>query len=902
MSDENDEIQTWIDPELEARVVAWVLGEASDFEAAELTRIIAEKPELGIFKRRIEAVHGLVAAASRLETDPMRLSEERRGKLLESLGGAKPETAVVAMPAQREAKPRRLGWKIVAGIAACLAIAAMVAGLMLPSFFSVQYGSPAAKLAELQMEKALEAANSALESKNIQIGALKGQAQVAVSQLTALNDLKAQARRSPDEYANEEYGETRSERLWQLDNGGSLPVNKFGVRVPKSTVPNPSEIKLPGAMAGHPPEEPAESDQTYNFTRSRTISAGNSAASSYGVVQGGADATGAGVPAAAPADADEVAAAAAPAPASPAAPGDADEVAARAVFRKASGVPAGGSDGSVSGAAALQQPSTPTTIGGVNTYAGGTTVTAGTLGTDLVNGNTVTTYSGRIATINTTSDASKDSNLAFNTGDGVAQAQKAQMDHVTILGDIPIFGHAVRSQPQQAQQPRAVPVQDEIAAIDQPYSTFSLHVSDVSFLLAEQALAQGTLPDPDSVRAEEFYNAFDYGDPAPGTGEKIACRIEQAAHPVFQQRNLVRIAMKVAATGRGDGQALRLTVLLDTSGSMEREDRAASVQKAMQVLTSLLGPNDAVTLIGFARQPRLLAEEVPGDQAGKLVDIVKHTPPEGGTNLEEALKAASELALRHFQPGGQNRVVMLTDGAANLGDADPEQLSKIVEKLRQQGVSFDACGVGALGLNDDILEALTRKGGGRYYFLNGPEDADEGFARQLAGAFRPAAENVKMQVRFNPDRVGKYRLIGFDKNRLKQEDFRNDKVTAAQLAAEEAGVALYQVQVLPEGQGEIGEVFVRFRDPADGRMVEQSWTIPYDPQAPMLDKASPSMQLASTAALLAEKLRGGPAADAVDLDALEPVVAQLRGAYAQQARVQDLVTMFEQVRRTTARK
>ena len=309
-----------------------------------------------------------------------------------------------------------------------------------------------------------------------------------------------------------------------------------------------------------------------------------------------------------------------------------------------------------------------------------------------------------------------------------------------------------------------------------------------------------------------------------------------------------------------------------------------------------------MTLIGFAREPRLLAEEVPGDQASKLVDIVKRTPPEGGTNMEEALKTATQLALRHYKIGGQNRVVMLTDGAANLGDADPEQLSQIVADLRQKGVSFDACGVGANGLNDDILEALTRKGGGRYYFLNQPEDADAGFAQELAGAFRPAAENVKMQVRFNPDRVGKYRLIGFDKNRLNQEDFRNDKVTAAQLASEEAAVALYQVQVLPEGDGELGEVFVRFRDPADGRTVEQSWTIPYDPQTPELDKASPSMRLAATASLLAEKLRGGPVADAVDLDALEPVVTRLRGEYAQQQRVQDLVNMFEQVRRTTAQK
>jgi hypothetical protein len=255
--------------------------------------------------------------------------------------------------------------------------------------------------------------------------------------------------------------------------------------------------------------------------------------------------------------------------------------------------------------------------------------------------------------------------------------------------------------------------------------------------------------------------------------------------------------------------------------------------------------------------------------------------------------------MANFQPGAQNRVVMLTDGAANLGDADPEKLAKMVADFRQKGLSFDACGVGADGLNDDMLEALTRKGGGRYYLLNTPADADAGFARQLAGAFHPAAENVKMQVRFNPSRVGRYRLIGFEKHRLNQEDFRNDKVTAAQLSAEEAAVALYQVQVLPQGEGEIGEVFVRFHDPVENRMVEQSWTIPYDAAAPALDKAAPGMQLAAASAMLAEKLRGGPWAGQIDLDALAPILASVRAHFPSQPAVRQFVTMYEQARRLT---
>ena len=486
---------------------------------------------------------------------------------------------------------------------------------------------------------------------------------------------------------------------------------------------------------------------------------------------------------------------------------------------------------------------------------------------------------GERATASTAADGIAGAKLV-----GAKEEQEKKIDSVA----------AIRSAPTPASQ--------EINTAKEPVSTFSLHVSDVSFRLAvaaTAALERGENPKSLEVRAEEFYNAFDYGDPAPSILEKVGARIEQSVHPVLQQRNLLRIAMKVPATGRGAGQPLRLTVLLDTSGSMEREDRRLSVRRALEELIALLGPNDRITLIGFARQPRLLAEGVPGHQAGHLVDLSARTPAEGGTNLEEALKLAGELALRHRLDTAQNRIVLLTDGAANLGDANPAKLAVAVEKLRQQHIAFDACGIGLEGIGDNVLEALTRKGDGRYYVIDRPEAADAAFARQLAGAFRPAAENVKLQVRFNPSRVGNYRLIGFEQHRLREEDFRNDKVDAAELAAEEAATALYQVEVLPQGSGELGEVYVRFRDAAAGAMVERSWTIRYDAQAPRFDRATPSLQLAGIAALVAEKLDETPLAQQFKLGDFASVVNTLRGHYAQQARVQELVMMYARMRRIT---
>ncbi len=438
-----------------------------------------------------------------------------------------------------------------------------------------------------------------------------------------------------------------------------------------------------------------------------------------------------------------------------------------------------------------------------------------------------------------------------------------------------------------------VAIDEQLAGTD-PFSTFSLHVSDVSFKLAQSSLNQGQWPDASTLRIEEFINAMDYFDPIPGGDEKVACRVEQAIHPFLMQRNLLRVSMRTGAKGRTASMPLRLTILLDNSGSMERSDRRQLVKQAFETLVQLLQPTDQVTLISFANTPRLIADKVPGNQGESLLQRVESLPSEGGTNIEAALRLAREKALEQRLAGAQNRVVLLTDGAVNLGDAEPESLAKLVIQLRDEGIAFDAAGISAQQLNDEVLEALTRRGDGRYYLLDSLETIREDFANQLAGALRPSAKNVKVQIEFNPERVGRYRLLGFDQHRLQREDFRNDKVDAAELSAAEAGVALYQVEVKPNGRGDIGFVSVRFQDVATEQMVEQRWLIPFETHVPRLEQGPASMQLATTAALLAVKLGGGPMADLVDLKELMRWTSALPDRFAQQSRVQQLRTMIGQ--------
>ena len=437
---------------------------------------------------------------------------------------------------------------------------------------------------------------------------------------------------------------------------------------------------------------------------------------------------------------------------------------------------------------------------------------------------------------------------------------------------------------------------NEKLAEQEAFSTFSLHVSDVSFKLARAALAKGQWPEAAKIRIEEFVNALDYGDPMPCGEERVACQVEQAAHPFLQQRNVLRVSMRTAAAGRASTTPLRLTFLLDNSGSMERIDRRQTVRRAFALLAQQLKPIDQVTLIAFARQPRLLADKVNGAKCKQLVQLIDRLPSEGGTNIEAALNLAFEKAREHKLENAQNRIILLTDGAVNLGNANPETLAQTVTTMRRSGIAFDAAGISADGLNDEVLEALTRQGDGRYYLLDSLESANDGFAQQIAGALRPSAKNVKVQVEFNPRRVGRYKLLGFEKHRLKKEDFRDDKVDAAEMAAAEAGVALYQVEAKPDGEGDIGSVSVRFRDLSTGRMVEHRWPIPYEAGASRLGNATPSLRIATSAAFLAAKLRGEALGEVVDLRTLADFITQLPQQDRVAPRVHQLQQMIQQAR------
>jgi Mg-chelatase subunit ChlD len=455
--------------------------------------------------------------------------------------------------------------------------------------------------------------------------------------------------------------------------------------------------------------------------------------------------------------------------------------------------------------------------------------------------------------------------------------------------------------PLQSKSDSAPEPQPEVSTREHTFSTFSLNVSDVSFRLAAASLEKGVMPDPATIRSEEFINAFDYRDPEPPPGMPVAFAWERARYPFAQNRDLLRFSLKPASSGRQPGRLLNLVLLLDNSGSMERADRVNIIREALKVLAAQLQPQDKLSIVTFARTARLFVDGVSGNQVGQAIEEVSKLTPEGGTNLEEAMNLAYQTALHHYLANGVNRVVLLTDGAANLGEVEPETLKQKVEANRKQGIALDCFGIGWEGYNDNLLEVLSRNGDGRYGFINSPAEAASEFAGQLAGALRVAASDVKVQVEFNPARVNCYRQVGYARHQISKEQFRDNNVDAAEIGAAESGNALYLAEINPAGSGPLATVRIRYKIPGTTEYREHEWVIPYTGNAVALEQASPALRLAATASAFSEWLASNPYAAEVTPDRLLGYLAGVPEIYGSNSRPKKLEWMLRQAKSITGK-
>ncbi|MCB1036741.1 MAG: von Willebrand factor type A domain-containing protein, partial [Acidobacteria bacterium] len=282
-------------------------------------------------------------------------------------------------------------------------------------------------------------------------------------------------------------------------------------------------------------------------------------------------------------------------------------------------------------------------------------------------------------------------------------------------------------------------------------STFGLDVDTGSYTVARRYLSDGNLPAPDSVRVEEWVNAFDYGDRPPARGD-FALRAEGAPTPFAGERyRLLRFSIKGRTVDAEDRKPAVLTFVVDVSGSMDRENRLGLVKESLSLLLDELSRGDRVGLVIFGSRGEVLLE--PSADLSRIRAAIERLVPGGSTNAEEGLTLGYELASRYFREGGINRVILCSDGVANVGRTGPESILERIRREANRGIELTTLGFGMGNYNDALMEQLADQGDGRYAYLDTLDEARRVLVEDLTGTLQTIASEARAQVEFNPEVV-----------------------------------------------------------------------------------------------------------------------------------------------------
>lgn len=432
---------------------------------------------------------------------------------------------------------------------------------------------------------------------------------------------------------------------------------------------------------------------------------------------------------------------------------------------------------------------------------------------------------------------------------------------------------------------KSLPVNPFVMTERDRFSTFGIDTDSASYALARKYVRAGFRPPAGAIRMEEFVNAFDYNY-ANQSGRVFTVHAEAGDAPYGENLTLVKVGVKAKTIGRENRKPAHLVFVIDASGSMDRPDRLPLVKHSLGLLVSQLGPTDRVSIVAYGSKPIAVVEAVPASQKDKLRNAINRVQAGGSTNMIDALGMGYDFARNHFKPGEINRVIVCSDGVANVGATEAERMLDKVAANRTQGITLTNVGFGIGGYNDALMTDLAKKGDGNYVFVDTTAEAKRLFVDQLASTLQTVAKDAKIQVEFDPARVRRYRLIGYEARDIADKDFRNDTVDAGEVGSGQSATALYEVELLPAASNDnaveladLGTVFVRYKNVETGAVEEISSRLRTDLIRQRTVSDDPRFYLAACAAEYAEVLRGSAHARGASIESIErkliPIVQQL---------------------------
>lgn len=329
---------------------------------------------------------------------------------------------------------------------------------------------------------------------------------------------------------------------------------------------------------------------------------------------------------------------------------------------------------------------------------------------------------------------------------------------------------------------------------DEPVSTFSIDVDTAAYSNVRRFIADGARPPKDSVRVEELVNYFDYGYARPANrAEPFAVSTAVVASPWAPGRQIVHIGLQGYELPAAERKPLNLTFLVDVSGSMNSADKLALAQKAMNLIIDRLRPDDRVAVTYYAEGAGTTLAPTSGSEKMKLRCAVASLRASGGTAGATGMTNAYDQAQASFGADKVNRILMFTDGDFNVGVTDNKRLEDYVADKRETGIYLSVYGFGRGNYQDARMQTIAQSGNGTAAYVDDLNEARRLFGSQFdKGAF-PIADDVKIQVEFNPGRVSEYRLIGYETRLLNEEDFANDRIDAGEVGSGASVTALYEI-------------------------------------------------------------------------------------------------------------
>jgi Ca-activated chloride channel family protein len=384
----------------------------------------------------------------------------------------------------------------------------------------------------------------------------------------------------------------------------------------------------------------------------------------------------------------------------------------------------------------------------------------------------------------------------------------------------------------------------------EPLSTFAADVDAASYSNVRRFINSGTLPEKDAVRVEEMINYFQYQLAGPKNGEPVNIVTELTKAPWNITHQLMRVTLKAKDIPTANLKASNLVFLIDVSGSMMGPGRLPLVKASLKMLVDQLRAVDHVAIVTYAGSAGVKLESTPGDEKMKIKSAIEELEAGGSTAGAAGIKKAYEIAKQQFIKGGNNRIILASDGDFNVGESSDESMEELSSKESKSGVFLTVLGYGMGNLKDSKMEILADKGHGNYAYIDNISEARKAMVTEFGGTMFTVAKDVKIQVEFNPSYVQAYRLVGYENRLLEAEDFNNDQKMGGDMGVGHVVTALYEIVPVGVASGLIGTVdplkYQQQADQAAGRRNAELATVKFRYKEPEGEKSKLQQKVVGT--------------------------------------------------------